>query len=146
MAIASGSSRMSRLAQARVADAMHPGVLTCSSDTPLRDAARIMVTHHVHAVVVGDAPALGARPQWRLLSGLDLVAAALEGRLDERTVGEATTSAAVTIGADDTVANAARLMLEHGTAHVLVLGNQTGRPAGVLSSLDIAGLAAWGEA
>jgi CBS domain-containing protein len=146
MASTSGSFRTSRLSQARVADAMHPGVLTCSSGTPLRDAARLMVTHHVHSVVVGDAPALGARPTWRLLSSLDLVAASVDGRLDDRTVGEATTSAAVTIGADEPVAKAARLMLEHGTAHVLVLGNQTGRPAGVLSSLDIAGLAAWGEA
>jgi CBS domain-containing protein len=125
---------------------MHPGVLTCSPDTPLREAARMMVTHHVHSIVVEQGPALGGRPSWRLLSDLDLVAASLEGDLDGRPVAAAAGASAITIGEAEPIHAAARLMLEHGTAHILVLGSATGRPAGVISSLDIAGLAAWGEA
>src|SRR5688572_13956725 len=38
-----------------VAEAMHPGVLVCGPESPLRYAARVMATHGVHAVVVlGD--------------------------------------------------------------------------------------------
>jgi CBS domain-containing protein len=146
MTTASDSFRAPRLSQARVADAMHPGVLRCSPDTPLREAARMMVTHKVHSVVVEQPPALGARPSWTLLSDLDLVAASLEDDLDGRMAGDATGGRAITIGEAEPLHAAARLMLEHGTAHLLVLGSATGRPAGVLSSLDIAGLAAWAEA
>ena len=34
-----------------VGDAMHSGVLTCTTDTPLRDLARIMARYRVDAVV-----------------------------------------------------------------------------------------------
>ncbi len=145
MSMATRSFRTPRLSQARVADAMHPGVLSCSPDTPLREAARTMVLHHVHCVVIGDPPLRGGRPTWRLLSDRDVVAATLESDIDERTAGQCTERAAVTVGADEPLETAARLMVEHDIAHVLVLGSASGRPAGVLSSLDIAGLAAWGE-
>jgi CBS domain-containing protein len=145
MSTATRSFRTPRLSMARVADAMHPGVLSCSPDTPLREAARMMALHRVHCLVLGDPPAMGARPTWRLLSDRDVVAATLETDIDDRTAGECATRPAVTVGADEPLVTAARLMVDHGIAHVLVLGSASGRPAGVLSSLDIAGLAAWGE-
>jgi hypothetical protein len=37
-------------------------------------------------------------------------------------------------------------MLAHGTPHVLVIDSVKQRPVGMLSTLDIAGILAWGEA
>ena len=37
---------------------------------------------------------------------------------------------------------AARLMAEHGTAHLIVASPQTGLPVGIVSTLDIARIAA----
>ena len=55
-----------------VAEAMTPGVLTCTPDTPLRDVARMMARYRVHAIVVFGQEQLDA---WGVLSDLDLVAA-----------------------------------------------------------------------
>jgi CBS domain-containing protein len=41
---------------------------------------------------------------------------------------------------------AGELMLDHGATHVIVIDPDSQRPIGVLSTLDIAGLLAWGEA
>lgn len=47
-----GSYLMPSLEHATVADAMHPGILSCQADATLTDVARIMGTHHVHSVAV----------------------------------------------------------------------------------------------
>jgi CBS domain-containing protein len=44
-----GSYLMPSLEHATVADAMHPGILSCHADASLTDVARIMATHHVTA-------------------------------------------------------------------------------------------------
>jgi hypothetical protein len=36
-------------------------------------------------------------------------------------------------------------MLTHGSSHVLGIDPETRRPVGILSTLDIAGVLAWGE-
>ena len=41
---------------------------------------------------------------------------------------------------------AQQLMVEHEVAHVLVVERTAGRPARVLSTLDVAGALAWGRA
>ena len=41
---------------------------------------------------------------------------------------------------------AAGLMLEHRVTHLVVVEPGTQRPVGVLSTLDVAGVLAWGEA
>jgi CBS domain-containing protein len=43
---------------------------------------------------------------------------------------------------DDTLETAARLMVEYGTAHLVVASPQTGLPVGIVSTLDIARVAA----
>jgi len=40
---------------------------------------------------------------------------------------------------------AAREMLAHGVSHVVVADPVAKRPVGVLSTLDVAGVLAWGE-
>ena len=40
---------------------------------------------------------------------------------------------------------AGELMIDHGASHVLVISPEGQRPVGVLSTLDVAGVLAWGE-
>ena len=53
------------LRQLRVIDAMHPGLISCSLDTPLRTVARMMATYRVHAILVtahGEEELAGGGP------------------------------------------------------------------------------------
>lgn len=138
---APGSFRMPNAAHARVEDAMHPGVITCSADTPLREVARMMATKHIHCIVVSGA---GASGTWGVIAGLDLIGAAAEG-IEERTAGDIAASELITVRADDPLERAAQLMMEHRVEHLVAADAADGHPVGVLSSLDIAGVLAWGE-
>jgi hypothetical protein len=40
------------IAELRVADAMHLGMVSCPADSPLHTVARMMATYRVHAVFV----------------------------------------------------------------------------------------------
>jgi CBS domain-containing protein len=53
-------------------------------------------------------------------------------------VGSAAEQPACIVAPDDTIAHAARLMAERGVAHLLVADPLSGRPLGVLSTLDVA--------
>jgi CBS domain-containing protein len=131
-----------RLEHVRVADAMHPGVVTCAAETPLRDVARVMVEHHIHCVAVPASEGAGVRA-WGIVSDLDLVGAAAAGDVEARTAGEIAASEALAISDDDVLHRAVQLMSEHQAAHLVVVGAASGRPVGVLSTLDVAGLLAW---
>ena len=50
------------------------------------------------------------------------------------------------ISADQPLMVAAELMRERGIAHLLIRDPDSGRPTGMLSTLDVAGILAWGEA
>lgn len=119
----------------RVADAMHPGVLSCEPDTPLAEVAATMAGRRVHCVVVVHYRGAGAPPRWSVVSDLDLVAAA--GR-DELTAGEIAATEALTVTPAATLAHASRLMTEHQVSHLVVVARESGRPVGVLSTLDVA--------
>jgi CBS domain-containing protein len=133
-----------RLDHVRVADAMHAGVVTCPADTPLRDVARMLVEHRIHCVAVPDIAGTGIST-WAILSDLDLVAAAAAGNLEGLTARDVAASEALAISADDVLDRATQLMSEHQVAHLIVVGAASGRPIGVLSTLDVAGLLAWHE-
>ena len=127
------------LASATVADAMTVGVINCTPETPLSEVARIMARYKVHSVFVydyGDEDDETAE-LWGLVSDLDLVAAAWAG-VDERTAGDSAVAPLVTVRSDDRLEHAAQLMAEHGVSHLAVMDETSGRPVGVLSSLDIA--------
>jgi CBS domain-containing protein len=117
-----------------VAEAMTLGIIACSPDTPLREVAGLMAEHNVHAVYVYDTDTSADR--WALVSDLDLVAA--WPVLDDRTAGNSAITPLVSIGADDSLERAAQLMMETGSTHLAVIARATGRPVGVLSTLDIA--------
>jgi CBS domain-containing protein len=120
-----------------VADAMHPGVFSCPPEATLAEVAEIMATQHVHAVVVhGIVDGTGPHVVG-LISGLDLIAAATVRDLELQTAGGSAGGSALTIGPNDTLEAAARLMTRHGSAHLVVVEPGSGRLLGVVSTLDI---------
>jgi CBS domain-containing protein len=129
-----------RLRDVRVRDAMTARIVTCTPDLPLAEVADLMVAHRIHSVVVLAAPARGRAddaPEWRVLSDLDLVAAApwvdaLAG------AGAVAASPRAVVGPDDSLAAAALAMAEYATAHLLVVADPGNEPVGILSALDVA--------
>src|SRR5690348_1711197 len=121
-----------------VADAMTPGVIHCTPQTPLRGVAHLMSDHHVHAVYVFDYGAEDdeAMQMWGLVSDLDLIAALPV--IDERTAVNTTVTPLLTVSTNERLDRAAQVMAESGNAHLAVIDPMTKRPAGVLSTLDIA--------
>jgi CBS domain-containing protein len=138
-----GSYLLPHLDHATVADAMHPGILSCEADATLEDVARMMSTHHVHCVVVKgatDDPAAA----WKLVSDLDVLRAGIRGDAPD-TAAELALAPAVTVATTDPLREAAELMLAKSTSHVVAVNPQTDAAVGILSTLDIAGVLAWGE-
>lgn len=129
--------------KAKVVDAMRLGLFSCPPDTPLDDVARMMATHRIHAVVVS---ALGAdhheASAWGIVSDLDLARFASD--MAGQTAGLVATTELVTVSPDETLERAAQLMAEHETSHLVVVQAQTGHPVGVISTLDLAGVLAFG--
>jgi len=118
-----------------VHEAMTEGVLSCQLDAPLSAVAELMAARGVHCVVVTDAADLGV---WGVISDLDLVAAAGVRDLDAQSAGGSAATPAVAISPGDTLQRAAQLMTEHAAAHLLVVDDESGRPVGVISTLDVA--------
>lgn len=142
---APGSYLMPRYENATVADVMRHGVITCSADTTLRTVARMMSSYHVHAIVVTEDDGSGEPSPWGLVSDFDVLRAAQAGA-EDLTAGQVSRSAAVMVAPADGLEHAAALMREHGTGHLVVIDPETSRPLGVVSTLDVAGALAWGEA
>lgn len=131
---------------ARVSDAMRAGVVTCSPDTQLKTVARMMATYNIHCIVVkGDELERGGEERpWGIVSDLNLVEALSAGGA-ERTAGATAVTEVVTVEPDETLVRAAHLMAEHETAQLVVVDPDARKPVGILSTLDIADIAAWGR-
>jgi CBS domain-containing protein len=137
-----GSYRSPSFEKARVSDAMHPGVVSCTADTSLRVVAQMMAQRHIHSVVVTD---LEGPESWGVVSDVDLLRAA-DSDLDTRTAGEVAGTELPTVGPEETLPRAAQAMADREVTHVIVVDPDAGRAVGVLSSLDLAGVLAWGRA
>jgi predicted transcriptional regulator len=133
------SSQAPELKHIRVRDCMHPGIFSCHPDAPLGEVAGIMAQHHVHAVAVTNGER--NRPL-RIVSALDVVAALASGQ--EPTAREAAATETISVSANEPLAGAAQLMIEHGVSHLVVRDAASGYPVGVLSTLDIAAVYADG--
>ena len=141
-----GSYLTQSFENATVADAMRTGVLSCPPDVPANTVARMMATNHIHSVVVEgvhEDAIHGERLAWSVVSDMDLLRAA-RADFDELTAGEIAITEPVTVEPSCSLDEAVRLMAEHDTAHLIVADR--GRPVGILSTLDIAGVLAWGRA
>jgi CBS domain-containing protein len=68
---------------------MHPGLISCSPDMPLRTVARMIATYRVHAILVTayGAEELPGSSVWGVISDADLLRAAQVGDLDEQERG-----------------------------------------------------------
>ncbi len=125
---------MSRL----VRDLMHPGVITCRTDSPLGQVAVLLYQHHVHALIVVDRDGrpLGIISDFDLLAGewLSGDPESLEA-MRGMTAGELMSTPVDTIEADITVKEAARFMREGDIHRLLVVDD--GQPVGVVSISDL---------
>src|SRR4051812_40968148 len=139
-----GSYLTPRYENATVGDVMRHGVITCSPETTLRVIARMMSSYHVHAIVVTE-DGQGEGSPWSLVSDFDLLRAAAAGA-EELTAGQASHSPVVMTSETDSLEHAADLMRKHATGHLVVVSPTDSSPIGVVSTLDVAGALAWGEA
>jgi CBS domain-containing protein len=142
----SGSYLTPNFDHARVADAMRPRVLTCDPESPLVSVAQRMASEHVHAIVVlletVDPDGEINRRPWAVVTDRDVLRSAAS--IADRTAGDAATGEILLARPDERLADVAQRMLEHDTSHAVVVEPRTGRPVGVLSTLDIAGILGWG--
>jgi CBS domain-containing protein len=129
--------------EARVGDAMRVGVVTCTPDTSLRDAARMMSGYGIHCLIVADVEAGRHAGSWRVVDALDVARAEADGKA--KSVGEVATEDAVTISSDAPLSEAARLMAERRASHLVAVLPGTDRPVGVVSASGLAAVLAWGR-
>jgi CBS domain-containing protein len=130
----------SPLQRLRVIDVMHPGVIACPLDTPLRDVARMMTTYRVHAIMVmaHEADELPHGLLWGVISDTDLIRAARTADIDAQTARSLAATPAVTVATVDPLERAIDLMVENATSHLIVVERHSLRPIGVVSTLDVA--------
>jgi CBS domain-containing protein len=127
-----------------VEQVMRRHLLTCHADATMRELALTMVTHSVHAVVVVDDDDRAGKPTVTgIVTALELALAAVEGA--EPTAGELANPHAPTVTVGSTLEQAAREILRTGGTHVIVVDGR-GTPLGMLSTLDLARVTAWGHA
>jgi CBS domain-containing protein len=134
------------LSQTTVRDAMQLGLFEGAPDADVLTLARTMAEKTIHCVVVAGIERQGRRGErlaWGIVSDLDLMRGLRPG-LEDTTAGELAATDLVSIEPDDTLEHAAQLMAEHDTAHLVVASPTTGRPVGMLSTLDVARAAAGG--
>lgn len=125
----------------RVEEVMHTGIIDCLPQTPVRAVAALMAEHGVHCIVVDGlarGPRRSERLVWGIISDVDLMRAAAAGRLDEP-AAEIAASEIIMVDPSEEVERAAQIMGEHDCSHLVVADvSGDGRPAGVISSLDVA--------
>lgn len=110
--------------------------LTVSSHTCVREAADLMKSHHVGAVMVVD----GKKVLKGICSERDIVTRVVAARLDPEHVkaGDIMTSHPCVLSADKPFGHALHIMYEGGYHHVPVV-DAKGRPIGLLTARDALG-------
>ena len=120
------------LAATTVAGVMHPGVVACLPEDGLERVAGMMADLRIHCVAVVGAG--NGRFVWGLVTDMDVLHAAYRGA--PTTAGQIAASSPIAVPASAELDRAAALMVEHETAHVVVV-DRAGAPAGVVSTLDV---------
>jgi CBS domain-containing protein len=141
-----GSYLLPHFEHATVADAMHPGILSCDADATLTEVARIMSAHHVHCIVVRGTPEDGAGelPVWGIISDFDVLRAGMRPDGPD-TAAAIARQPVIKLQTTAPLRDAAELMLTESTSHIVAVNPASGHPIGILSTLDVAGVLAWGE-
>jgi CBS domain-containing protein len=125
---------------ARVADAMRRGVISCPPETSMEEVAQIMANNHVHSVVVSG---LAGGAPWGVVTDQELLTVA--GNAAERLAGSCAGTDPVMVKPSERLDYAVELMRREGVTHLLVGDVESAHPIGVISSLDVAGIVAWGR-
>lgn len=134
------SHRIRPLEELRVIDAMHPGMISCPPETSLRTVARMMATYRVHAIIVhalGEEELPGG-DHWGVVTDADLARTVREANLDEVTAEQIAASPALVVATTEPLEQAIQLMVEHEVTHVIAVERHSGRPMGIVSTLDVA--------
>jgi CBS domain-containing protein len=79
------------------------------------------------------------------VSDIDLLRAARED-IDERTASWAAVSEFLSVSPDEPLERAVQMMVEHDATHLVVVDPAGDKAVGMLSTLDVAGVLAWGRA
>jgi CBS domain-containing protein len=122
---------------ATVGDAMRQEVIYCPPDASLRTVAQIMAGDRIHCVLVGTEQG------WGVVTDHDLLRA-VEGGTGV-SAGEVMRGDLPTVAVAEPLDRASRVLVDHGVSHALVVDPQSGRPVGVLSTLDVARVLAIGR-
>ena len=136
----SPSSPADVLGRTRVRDAMQLGLFHCEPDDDVAAVAGTMAEQSIHSVVVAGIVRrdhAGDRLAWGIVSDLDLMRALRPGA-EEATAAEVAGTEIVTVLPHESLEQAVQLMDEHETSHRVVVSPDTGRPVGMLSTLDVA--------
>jgi CBS domain-containing protein len=118
---------------------MRGPALTCSPDTPLREAFGRMHAAHVGSVLVVE-PYNGGEKVRGILTRTDLIGRVILPEVPLSTpVREVMTSNVLTLDDDETAADATLLMAEHSIRHIPIMRKEAGarRVAGVVSERDL---------
>lgn len=122
---------------------MHRGLVTCPPDATLGEAARLLISSHVHGVVVAEADGapLGLLSDFDLLAG-EWLAEDEEtlATLRRLTARELMTEPVLTVAAAATLGEAAETMRRKRIGRLVVV--EDGRAIGILSSSDVAAVLA----
>ncbi len=125
----------------QVGEIMHPGVIFCIPQAPLRTVAQIMAQRRIHAVVVSDLDMPVWKHRWGVISDLDLIRA-FGSDVHRVTAAEIASEEPVTVDVEEPLAAAARVMAEHRVMHLIAVEGDPARAVGVVSTLDLAGVMA----
>jgi CBS domain-containing protein len=128
------------LSRSTVRDAMQLGLFECTPDADIESLAQTMAEQSIHCVVVAGIDRRTARGEhltWGIVSDLDLMRGLLSG-VGSTTAGALAATEIVAVEPTDTLEHAVQLMAEHDNAHLVVASPETGRPVGMLSTLDVA--------
>lgn len=115
-----------------VRDIYHKGVIFCKPDTPLQEVIRVMADTDVGAIIVAEGE--GTRPLG-VLSHTDAIARYGDD-LSQIKASDAMTGDVITIVEDESVAEAARRMLD-SHIHRLLVVDEDGTALGILSTTDV---------
>lgn len=106
-----------------------------------------MATHRVHCVaamgISRDRP--GEKLVWGTISDLDLLRAGIRTAADQ-SAGAIAPQPIISVEPTMALREAGELMRTQGVTHLVMVDHELRRPTGILSTLDIAGVLAWGEA
>ncbi len=120
------------MAERRVRDIYHKGVIFCKPGTPIQEVVRVMADTDIHAIIVTEGEA--SKPLG-VVSHTDVIRRYGQD-LSQVHASEVMTPQVIVIAEDAPVAEAANKMMESHIHRLLVVDGQ-GNPLGVLSTTDI---------